>query len=64
MQALQRWSVIMPKKFPTAFTILFFLIIVVAALTWLIPAGQYERVFNATIGREAPVPGTYHTVAP
>jgi uncharacterized ion transporter superfamily protein YfcC len=53
----------MPKKFPSAFTILFFLIIVVAILTWIIPAGQYERVFNAVLDREAPVPGTYHTVA-
>jgi uncharacterized ion transporter superfamily protein YfcC len=52
----------MPKKFPSAFTILFFLIIVVASLTWLIPAGQYERVFNPVLDREAPVPGTYHEV--
>ena len=27
------------KKFPTAFTILFALIVIVAALTWIIPAG-------------------------
>ena len=52
------------KKFPTAFTILFVLIVVVAALTWIIPAGQYERAMNATLGREAPVPGTYAQVEP
>jgi uncharacterized ion transporter superfamily protein YfcC len=46
------------KKFPTAFTILFGLIVVVAALTWIIPAGQYERAMNETLGKEAPVPGT------
>ena len=46
------------KKFPTAFTILFGLIVVVAALTWIIPAGQYERAMSETLGREAPVPGT------
>ena len=46
------------KKFPNAFTILFALIVVVAALTWIIPAGQYERTMNETLGREAPVPGT------
>ena len=34
-------------RFPTAFTILFGLIAVVAALTWVIPAGQYVRVQNA-----------------
>lgn len=52
------------KKFPTAFTILFALIVVVAALTWIIPAGQYERAFSETLGREAPVPGTYAEVEP
>lgn len=50
------------KKFPTAFTILFALIAVVAALTWIIPAGQYERAMSETLGREAPVPGTYALV--
>ena len=29
-------------KFPTAFTILFLLIIVVVIATWVVPAGQYE----------------------
>jgi len=52
------------KKFPTAFTILFGLIIVVAALTWIIPAGQYERAMNETLGKETPVPGTYAEVEP
>lgn len=54
----------MPKKFPTAFTILFFLIVVVAALTWIIPAGEYDRAVNEALGKEAPVPGTFHTVEP
>lgn len=31
-------------RFPSAFTILFGLIILVAALTWIIPAGQYQRI--------------------
>lgn len=46
-------------RFPTAFTILFGLIILVAALTWIIPAGQYERVLNPALDREVPVAGTY-----
>ena len=29
------------KKFPTAFTIPVALIVVVAALTWILPAGHY-----------------------
>lgn len=36
------------SRFQTAYTILFLLIIFVAALTWIVPAGQYERVMNAT----------------
>lgn len=51
-------------RFPTAFTILFALIAIVAALTWIIPAGQYERALNEALGQEAPVPGTYQEVAP
>lgn len=51
-------------KFPTAFTILFALIAIVAALTWVIPAGEYQRAMNEGLGSEAPVPGTYHRVDP
>ncbi|MEO9527732.1 MAG: YfcC family protein, partial [Roseibium sp.] len=51
-------------KFPTAFTILFALIAIVAALTWIIPAGEYQRAMNEALGSEAPVPGTYHRVDP
>ena len=36
-------------RFPSAFTILFALIVVVAALTWIIPAGQYQRVPNEAL---------------
>lgn len=46
-------------RFPTAFTILFGLIVLVAVLTWFIPAGQYERVPNPDLGRDLPVAGTY-----
>jgi len=49
-------------EFPTAFTILFGLIILVAAATWIIPAGQYDRVANEALGKEVPVPGTYQVV--
>ena len=48
------------KKFrmPTAYTILFLLLILVAAATWVIPAGAYQRAGE----EEAPVAGTYQTV--
>ena len=47
------------KKFrmPTAYTILFVLLILVAAATWLIPAGSYEHGEDG-----APAAGTYHQV--
>lgn len=50
--------------FPTAYSILFVLIIIVAGLTWIIPAGQYDRSMNEEVGREVAVPGTYQTVDP
>lgn len=46
-------------KFPSAYTILFALIAVVALLTWIVPAGQYDRVMNEELGKEVPVTGTY-----
>lgn len=49
-------------KFPTAYTILFGLIILVAALTWIIPAGSYDRENNEALGKDVPVPGTYKVV--
>lgn len=52
------------SRFPTAYTILFLLIILVAALTWIIPAGSYDRVMDNNVGREIAVAGTYQEVAP
>ena len=51
-----------PKKkfeFPSAFTILFLLLVLIAAATWLIPSGSYD--YNAD---GEPIPGTYHEVPP
>ncbi|MEE0775837.1 MAG: YfcC family protein [Bacillota bacterium] len=42
-------------KVPTAYTILLIIIILVAGLTWLIPAGEYDRLEDG-----GPIPGTYH----
>ena len=44
-------------KFPSAYTILFFLIAVVAVLTWIVPAGQYHMAMNEALGKEVPVAG-------
>ena len=44
-------------KLPSAYTILFGLIVAMAALTWVIPAGEYQ------LDKEgAPLPGTYHEI--
>ena len=50
-------------KFPSAYTILFILIALVAALSWIVPAGQYQMMMNETLGKEVPVAGTYAQVA-
>jgi uncharacterized ion transporter superfamily protein YfcC len=42
---------------PSAYTILFALIVLMAIATWLVPAGVYDRDEEG-----APKPGTYHEV--
>ncbi|ASP37553.1 C4-dicarboxylate ABC transporter [Bacterioplanes sanyensis] len=49
-------------RFPSAFTILFALIALMAALTWVVPVGQYERVHNEELGKDVPVPGSFAPV--
>jgi uncharacterized ion transporter superfamily protein YfcC len=49
-------------KFPSAFTILFALIALMAALTWVVPVGEYDRVYNEQIGKDVPVPGSFKSV--
>ncbi|MEK3976380.1 YfcC family protein [Psychrobacillus sp. FSL K6-1267] len=52
------------KKFreaPHPFVILFTVVIIMAALTYLIPAGQYDRVEDAD-GRTIVVDGSYQTI--
>src|SRR5205085_1795335 len=46
-------------RLPSAYTILFILIVLAAIATWIVPAGVYK--LNATTGE--PIPGTYHEVA-
>ena len=44
-------------RLPSAYTILFALIVIMAIATWLIPAGTYDLDKDG-----APIPGTYHSV--
>ena len=46
-------------RLPSAYTILFILIVLTALATWIIPAGVYD-----TDADGQPIPGSYHTVEP
>lgn len=49
-------------KMPSAFTILFIIIFLVAILTWFAPAGTYQYV-DETAATLEPIPGTYERIA-
>src|SRR3954470_2845095 len=44
-------------KLPSAYTILFALIVLMAIATWIVPAGVYQLDKNGS-----PIPGPYHEV--
>ena len=44
------------------YSIIFSIILIAAILTWIIPAGQFDRVSDEATGREIAVAGTYHLV--
>jgi len=48
----------MKFKMPTAYTLLFTIIVVIAALTWIVPAGEYD-ILDPESGEYEPIPGTY-----
>ena len=47
---------------PHAYFVLFLVICLAMVMTWLIPAGNYERMMDEATGRTLVVPGTYHQV--
>jgi len=49
---------------PHPLALLAICIALAAALTWVLPAGTYDRRQDAATGRNVVVPGTYHRVAP
>lgn len=49
-------------KFPPSLVILFALLVLVAISTYIVPAGEYDRVTNEATGRTVVVPGSYHHV--
>jgi uncharacterized ion transporter superfamily protein YfcC len=54
----------MPLRLPHPLLLLLGAVLVAAAATWVVPAGEYERRDDAATGRRIVVPGTYHEVEP
>ncbi len=52
----------MVLKIPSAYTLVFILIIIFSILTWVLPAGKYDRVYNSKLNKEVVVANTYHHV--
>ena len=44
---------------PHAYFMLFMVICLAMVLTWVVPAGNFDRVFDEATGRTLVVPGTY-----
>lgn len=52
------------SNIPNTFTIVFFIIVVAAVLTWIIPSGEFMKEVKEVDGslREVIVPDSYHLV--
>ena len=48
-------------QLPHIYILLFIIIVLCGILTWIVPAGQFDRVVNDA-GREIAVAGTWHPV--
>lgn len=51
-------------RFPHPLTLMVGCVLIAAALSYLLPAGQFERRDDPSTGRSVVVAGTYHRVAP
>ena len=52
----------MTLRLPHPFALLLSVVVVAAALTWVLPAGQYDRRDDPSTGRRVVIAGTYHRV--
>ncbi len=50
------------QRIPNTYVILFLLVCLAAALTWILPAGEYTREAVEGVSRPVVVPGSYHTI--
>ncbi len=51
-------------RLPHPLVLLTGFVLAAAVLTWVVPAGEYDRQEDPATGRQVVVPGTYHAVAP
>ena len=52
----------MKLRLPHPFVLLLLAVLVAVAMTWVVPAGKYDRRTDAASGREVVIPGSYHGV--
>lgn len=50
-------------EFPHVYALLMGLSLLAALGTWVLPAGEFNRVLDEAVGREVVLPGTFHAVA-
>ena len=49
-------------EMPHGFIVLLIVIVFCAVLTWILPAGSFERILDSNLGREVVVPNSYKAV--
>ncbi len=59
---MSRIAALARTRFPHPLTLLTLCVLLGAAASWVVPAGQYDRREDAVTGRNVVVPGTYHSV--
>ena len=47
---------------PHSFLIIGSILLIATIMTWLIPAGEYDRILDEATGRSIVVAGSYHAV--
>ncbi len=50
------------RKFPHTLVIIVFFILMAGVATYILPKGEYDRIFDASTNRQLVVPGSYHVV--
>ena len=51
-----------PKKSMNTLVVIFTIIVIACALTWIIPAGEFNRVKDAVTGRKVVDAASFHLV--